>query len=187
MRRFVRAIQYVRWLYDGFGQEPFCLDKASSEALTIDLSSLGQELSVYLLKEGTEEEREKIALKVLVDCLRNYKEGVTLIVFDDDYLENCGYELKEAKKANPFGIDHYNITQVKTSKCILEIANHIGHDLSTGKCEYFDYSIEDLFRFSLKYAETLKQYDGLDNIKKDRLKRLFSSYGEKDQIKALFN
>ena len=182
---FVRAIQIVRWLYNGFDNNSFQIEKTSSEAITIDMGSLGEELSVYLLKHNTEEEIEQIAIKVFIDCLRNYENGVTLVVIPEDYITGCGYSAQKAIDENPFGLEHYNIINVSTSKCIFDIADYIGKNRLSNKDYYFDYSPEDLFYLFYKHRILLKKYDKFKNLKR-KLKNRFSNIKHQEMLDEIF-
>lgn len=174
MRVFARAIQIIRWLDTKGSNSSFVLNNVSSEALTVDLHSLGEELSVYEIIEPNDLTIEKIVIKVFIDCLNSFQQGISIFIFKEDYLDNHGFTIGGGDTDDVFDITHYNIQKVKTNEELFLIANHIGTCISKGLVT-IDYSIGDLYNLMCKHSEICKKYS-LFNKRKDSLKRLFKTF-----------
>ena len=184
-RVFARAIQAIRWI-NGTADCGFNLNNASSEALTVDLHSLGQQISIYELVDPTKTVMEKIVVKVFIDCLRSFEQGITLFLFTEDYILKNGYKLVESFEDNPFGLLHYNISDVNNNSDLFALANHIGEKINNEPTELLDYNPAEIFELLCKYSTECKQYNRFKSKKRD-LKNLFSSFEDTKGFLELFN
>lgn len=185
MKVFARAIQHVRWICDN--DNCFDLSTASSEALGVDMSCLGEELSVYEIEEPKNECLEKIAVKVFIDCLRNFKGGITLFLFTDEYLNSKNFHVDPAKEDNPFELKHYNIRTVANNSDLIMLANHIGEQILKDPSVFYDYSLTDILDLLCKYSGLCNKYKTFNKSKKENIKKLFLNSKKIGEATDLFN